>query len=168
MTSTWRVRPVRPDELAGWARLFAGYADFYGVPTSPEHQRQIWGWIHEDHVIVALVAVPLDADGSEGDPAGLAHLRSWVRPLRGVVCGYLDDLYVDPAARGQGVVEALFDEIRRLAAQRGWPTVRWTTAEDNYRARTVYDRIAARTTWITYDLNLEVSCLPSAPDDACR
>jgi GNAT superfamily N-acetyltransferase len=152
---TWRVRPVRIEEFDAWAGLFAGYADFYRVATSPEHQRQIWGWIHDDHSVEALVAVPLEADGSEGVPAGLAHLRAWVRPLRGVVCGFLDDLYVDPAVRGQGVVDALFDEIRRLATQRGWPTVRWTTADDNYRARTVYDRIATRTTWVTYDLTVQ-------------
>src|SRR4051794_12683897 len=153
--TTWRVRPVRTEEFEAWALLFAGYADFYRVGTSPEHQRQIWGWIHDDHSVEALVAVPVDADGQEtGDPAGLAHLRTWVRPLRGVVCGYLDDLYVDPAVRGQGAVTALFDEIRRLAVERGWPTVRWTTADDNYRARTVYDRVATRTTWITYDLTV--------------
>ena len=156
MTSpTWQVRPARTDEFDAWSRLFAGYAAFYGVPTSPEHQRQIWGWIHDERLMEALLAVPLDADGNEtGEPLGLAHLRTWVRPLRGVVCGYLDDLFVDPAARGQGAVTALFDEIRRLAAERGWPTVRWTTADDNYRARTVYDRIATRTTWITYDLTV--------------
>ncbi|BEP12841.1 GNAT family N-acetyltransferase [Acidothermaceae bacterium B102] len=154
-SSTWRVRPPRTDEFDAWARLFTGYAAFYRVPTSPEHQQQIWGWIHDDRLIEALVAVPVDAEGNEtGEPLGLAHLRTWVRPLRGVVCGYLDDLYVDPATRGQGAVTALFDEIRRLAAERGWPTVRWTTADDNYRARTVYDRIATRTTWITYDLTV--------------
>lgn len=30
--------------------------------------------------------------------------------------------------------------------------VRWTTADDNYRARAVYDKRAVRTTWITYDM----------------
>ena len=156
MTATsWLVRPVRGDEVEAWSRLFAGYAAFYGVPTSPEHQRQVWGWIRDEGLVEALVAVPVDADGHEtGAPLGLAHLRTWVRPLRGVVCGYLDDLYVDPSARGQGAVTALFDEIRRLAHERGWPTVRWTTAEDNYRARTVYDRIATRTAWVTYDLTV--------------
>jgi hypothetical protein len=31
--------------------------------------------------------------------------------------------------------------------------IRWTTADDNYRARGVYDRLATRTTWITYDMD---------------
>jgi GNAT superfamily N-acetyltransferase len=67
-------------------------------------------------------------------------------------CGYLDDLFVAPDARGQGAAEALFTEIDRLARSRDWAIVRWTTADDNYRARPVYDRVPARTTWITYDM----------------
>lgn len=149
----WKVRPVAAQEFGPWARLFAGYADFYGRPTSAEHQRQVWGWIHETHRVEALVAVPVDAAGVEtGEPQGLAHLREWVRPLRGTVCGYLDDLFVEPAHRGSGVVDALFAEINRIAVARRWSIVRWTTADDNYRARAVYDRLAIRTTWITYDL----------------
>ncbi|MGZ4688748.1 MAG: GNAT family N-acetyltransferase [Acidimicrobiia bacterium] len=87
-----------------------------------------------------------------GGPLGLAHLREWVRPLRGFVSGYLDDLFVEPDARGSGAVEAFFAEINRIALERGWAIVRWTTADDNYRARSVYDQVATRTTWITYDM----------------
>ena len=150
---TWKVRHVRDDEFDAWTRLFRGYADFYNWPTTDDHQRQIWKWIHEDHSVEALVAVPVDDAGNETDrPAGLAHLREWVRPLRGVVCGYLDDLYVEPAVRGRGAVDALFAEMRRIASERGWAIIRWTTADDNYRARSFYDKVATRTTWITYDM----------------
>jgi GNAT superfamily N-acetyltransferase len=149
----WNVRPVRPDEFDPWTRLFRGYANFYRWPTTDEHQQQIWRWIHEDCAVEALVAVPVDDSGAEaGEPQGLAHLREWVRPLRGQVCGYLDDLFVDPSFRGSGAVDALFAEINRLALERSWPIVRWTTAEDNYRARSVYDERASRTMWITYDM----------------
>ncbi len=148
----WTVRPARDDEFEAWTRLYRGYAAFYGTATSDEHQRQIWSWIHDDRSIECLIAVPV-ADGNEvGEPQGLAHLREWVRPLRGVVAGYLDDLFVDPDHRGTGAVDALYDAMNALAIDRGWAVVRWTTADDNYRARAVYDRLAARTTWITYDM----------------
>ena len=157
----WTVRQVRDDEYEAWTRLFRGYADFYRWQTSDDHQRQIWGWIHLERKVEALVAVPLNADGSEaGAPQGLAHLREWVRPLRGAVCGYLDDLFVDPATRGTGVVDALFAEINRIALERRWAMVRWTTADDNYRARAVYDRLATRTTWITYDMTPNDTAIP--------
>lgn len=50
-------------------------------------------------------------------------------------------------------MQALFAEIDRLAQERSRPVVRWTTADDNYTARSVYDRLAQRTTWITYDMS---------------
>jgi len=153
MARTWKVRHVEEDEFEAWSSLFRGYCEFYEWPTSDDHQRQIWKWIHEDRSVEALVAVEVDAIGQEIDrPRGLAHLREWVRPLRGVVSGYLDDLYVDPEARGSGAVDALFSEMNRIALERGWAVIRWTTADDNYKARSTYDKVAQRTTWITYDM----------------
>lgn len=176
-TTEWLVRPVRPDEFEAWAQLYRGYADFYGWPTSEEQLRQVWAWIHDEHRVEALVAVPIadDREGADdgaggapveaGPPVGLAHLREWVRPLRGVVCGYLDDLFVDPSARGRGAVDALFAAMSRLAAARGWPVIRWTTAEDNHRARAVYDRLAVRTSWVTYDMEIDAApAATSRPD----
>lgn len=153
MTINWVVRPIRTDEFDAWTRLYRGYSAFYETPTSNEHQQQIWGWIHDDKSIEALVAVPVDDDGNEtGAPQGLAHLREWIRPLRGVTAGYLDDLFVDPGHRGSGAVDALYDAMNQLAIEREWAIIRWTTADDNYRARAVYDKLATRTTWITYDM----------------
>ena len=151
----WSVRPVRDDEFTPWSELFRGYADFYRWKLAEGQEREIWSWIHDQHRIEALIATEMDGSGSEiGAPAGLAHLRSWDRPLRGTRNGYLDDLYVAPEARGTGVVDAIFDELGAIAAGRGWPVIRWTTAVDNIRAQHVYDRYADRTTWVTYDMDV--------------
>ncbi len=32
--------------------------------------------------------------------------------------------------------------------------MRWITAEDNYRGRSVYDRVALKTSWITYNIKM--------------
>ena len=134
MAPVWKVRHVGVDEFASWTRLFRGYCNFYEWPTSDDHQRKIWSWIHDEQSVEALVAVETDGNGNEVDmPRGLAHLREWVRPLRGVTCGYLDDLYVDPESRGAGAVDALFSEINGLALQRDWAIIRWTTADSNLR-----------------------------------
>jgi GNAT superfamily N-acetyltransferase len=149
----WKVRPVDTREFDSWTKLFRGYCDFYQWPTSDEHQLQIWAWIHEKRIVQAIVAVEVDDSGTEvGEPRGLAHIREWIRPLRGVRSGYLDDLFVDQELRGSGAVDALFAEINQMALDRGWDVVRWTTADNNYRARGTYDKIALRTTWITYDM----------------
>jgi ribosomal protein S18 acetylase RimI-like enzyme len=147
----WHVRPVEQRDAEAWRRLFAGYCEFYERPTSDAHRDRVWSWIHDAKSIDCLVVVPAD---ESGPAVGIAHLRGWVRPIRGIVSGYLDDLFVAPEARGTGAVDALFDAIRNLAAERGWDVVRWTTAEDNHRAQAAYDRVATRTTWVTYDMEI--------------
>ena len=123
-------------------------------PTSESHHCQIWGWIHNEGSVEALVAIEHDQYGNEtGEAQGLAHLWEWVRPLRGVRCGYLNDLFVEPSFRGRGAVEARFDRINAIAREREWDIVRWTTAAANSRAQTAYNRVATRTTWVTYDMD---------------
>jgi len=164
----WVVRPVRDDEFVQWSTLFRGYADFYDWSISEMQMTAIWSWIHVETLIEALVAVETDASGVERGPlVGLAHLRTWVRPLRGTVNGYLDDLFVLPELRGTGVVDAIFRELDTVAARRGWPVIRWTTAVDNLRAQRVYDRHAMRTTWVTYDMEV-TNLRPAGLSDGSR
>jgi GNAT superfamily N-acetyltransferase len=146
----WIARPIEQRDWEAWRRLFIGYCTHYEWEASEEQLRRVWSWIHEERTVMAIVAVA--ADGV-GEPVGFAHLRSWVRPLRGEIAGYLDDIFIEPAARGTGVVEALFAAIGAMAISEGWSIVRWTTADDNYRARTTYDRVAVRTGWITYEMD---------------
>ena len=42
--------------------------------------------------------------------------------------------------------------VAEEARANGWPVVRWITAEDNARARALYDRVATRTHWVTYEI----------------
>jgi RimJ/RimL family protein N-acetyltransferase len=143
----WHVRPLRRSDHEHWVRLFEGYATFYERNLTTGQLATVWNWVFEDQTTVALVVT----EGPEGPPVGLAHLRSWRRPLWAAEHGYLDDLFVAPEARGTGAVHALFAAIGDLARDRGWAVVRWTTAADNYRAQAVYDRYAERTSWVTYD-----------------
>jgi GNAT superfamily N-acetyltransferase len=88
-----------------------------------------------------------------GEPIGLAHFRAMPRPLAAAYAGFLDDLFVAPESRGSGAVDALLSELRKIARERGWTTIRWLTADNNYRGRSVYDRVGERTMWITYQMD---------------
>ena len=141
------IRPAVPGDRAGWEPLFRGYGDFYKVAMTAESLETVWGWIHDPgHVLEALVA---ERDGAL---VGLAHFRAMPSPLRATTIGFLDDLFVDPAARGAKVGERLLDRLNEISVERGWNKIRWITADDNYRARTLYDRLAVKTAWNMYEM----------------
>jgi GNAT superfamily N-acetyltransferase len=143
------VTGVRAGDRARWRELYQGYAAFYRMPLADADYERVWSWIH-DPARETRCLVAREADGT---PVGLAHYRAYDSPLRGT-SGFLDDLFVDPARRGGGAADALLTELRRIAAEEGWATVRWNTAEDNYRARGVYDRHATRTVFLTYSMDV--------------
>jgi GNAT superfamily N-acetyltransferase len=141
------VVPLAPGHRAAWERLYAGYAAFYKVEQTEAMRATVWGWLMDPaHEVKGLVAL----DG-RGEPVGLAHYRPFARPLRATYGGFLDDLFVDPALRGQRIADALIEAVAAIGRERGWNVIRWITADDNYRGRGVYDRLATRTMWITYD-----------------
>lgn len=128
-------RPVESD-LSAWRRLWDQYLVFYQAQVAPEHTEALWNRIlDDDHPIDGFVA------DQQGELVGLVHYfphpDTWdARP----VC-YLQDLFVDPGSRGRGLGAELIEAVRRRARDQGWSAVYWQTAEDNLRARRLYDRL---------------------------
>ena len=56
---------------------------------------------------------------------------------------YLEDLYVKPAARGQGMGEALLTRLGRLAVDRGYGRFEWTVLDWNADAIAFYEKMGA-------------------------
>ncbi len=145
---SWLVRALQPGDHDRWRELYAGYAAFYRLTQTDEQAERTWAWlIGSAHELEGLVA-----HDAGGHVVGLAHVRAFARPSTATVGGYLDDLYIDPAARGTGAADALLAAVAQHAGQRGWSVVRWITADDNHLARSKYDQHATRTQWITYDM----------------
>lgn len=143
------IRSLGPHDRQAWERLYRGYADFYQVETDDEKLATLFGWLMDAaHPCSGLVA-----EDASGAVIGLAHYRAMPSPLRGAEVGFLDDLFVDPEARGSGAGEALLRRLDGIAAERGWAVVRWITRDSNYRARGLYDRLSKRSDWITYEMN---------------
>lgn len=144
------IRILRPEDRhrAGWEELYAGYARFYRTDQTAAMRARVWSWLQDaDEELQGFVA-----EDDQGRLVGLAHFREFSRPLSATRGGFLDDLFVTPEARGSGAARALLAALADEARSRGWSVVRWITADDNYRARGLYDQVATRTSWLTYDM----------------
>jgi GNAT superfamily N-acetyltransferase len=143
------IRAVKASDKAEWAALYAGYAAFYKVEQTQAMRETVWGWLMGEARITEGLVAELD-----GKLIGIAHFCAFARPLAAATGGFLNDLFVSPEARGSGAAEAMIAALAEEGRKRGWVVIRWITAEDNYRARGLYDRIADRTKWVTYDIKL--------------
>ena len=56
---------------------------------------------------------------------------------------YLEDLFVRPQARGQGIGEALLTRLARLAVERGYGRFEWSVLDWNENAIRFYQRMGA-------------------------
>jgi GNAT superfamily N-acetyltransferase len=130
--------------------LYLGYAEFYQVNQTKEMRDKVWSWImNPEHEVSGLIA-----SNEKGLALGIAHYRIFARPLSATLGGFLDDLFVTPSDRGNGIGKALISAVAEIGRKNNWSVVRWITAEDNHYARAVYDNLATETKWVTYDIKL--------------
>lgn len=145
-SATMIVRPVAPEDESRWRELFRGYREFYHLPESEDIVSRVWGWLMDsEHECQGLVAE------ANGRIVAIADFRRFSRPSTGSVGLWLDDLFTDPEARGTGSGRALIAALQEIAAAEGRSVVRWITADDNAQAQVLYDKVATKTTWVTYD-----------------
>ncbi len=134
---------------AEWRRLWAGFLDYYEMNLAPEVTDFTWQRLMDP-------SCPMKARLAFAGPRVLGfaihqhHPSTWVM---GDDC-YLEDLFVDPAARGQGVGRALIDDLAALARMRGWKRLYWNTEITNAAARKLYDSITPDDGHIRYRLTL--------------
>ena len=140
------VRDIHEGDRDSWHRLFTEYGMFYKTEFSDSVRDGVWAWLMDAEADVCAV-VAVDA----GEVVGFAHYRQLPDTFTAGPEWYLDDLYVRPESRGSGAATALIDAVSERAASDGGGTLRWITAADNSVAQGVYDKIATRTTWVTYE-----------------
>ncbi|RZT55945.1 acetyltransferase (GNAT) family protein [Microcella alkaliphila] len=142
-----QVRPIDDGDHARWRELFTAYGVFYETDFPASVLDGVWAWIRDpEHPMLCFVA-----EDDAGMIVGFAHVREQPDTFTAGPGWYLDDLFTGPDARGQGIGTALIAAISEHAARHGGVTLRWITAVDNERAQRVYDRVATRTTWVTYE-----------------
>lgn len=146
---TAKIEPIGADQIDALLPLIAAYQRFYEVEQIDEERNRAF---------FSRFVAPSD------DGMLLGAWREEV--LLGYACLYwhftslvpaetvlMNDLYVDPASRGEGLGRALIEASAAVARERGAHHLEWATAPDNKAAQRLYDATGAkRSEWIEYEL----------------
>ncbi len=142
------IRPLEPADRDVWFRLWKEYYGFYETKVPDEVSEETYRRLL-DGASSLFCLVAEDPSGAViGFTNCVLHANTWSQRD---VC-YLEDLFVDSAARGRGVGRALIDGVTAKARQQGWLRVYWKT-HANATARTLYDRINPVTDWVVYEVD---------------
>ena len=79
----------------------------------------------------------------EGKAAGFALYFTSYSTWRGHHGIRLEDLYVTPTLRGQGIGKALLARLAQIAIEQGCPRLEWDVLDWNAPAIAVYERLGA-------------------------
>lgn len=141
------VRRLVPSDREAWQELWAGYLEFYEKVLAPEVTDAVFAQLSaESGVLTGLIAE--DGDGRSVGFANLVfHPSTWALED---YC-YLEDLFVDPAARRTGVARALIAATYAEADRRGAAKTYWQTHEGNREGRALYDQVAERDGYLVYE-----------------
>ncbi len=144
------IRNLEYRDADEWNVLFRSYLDFYATSRSEEAMARIWRQVLGSSP--QLQGVVAEAGGRV---VGLAHF--WFQPSTWaeVANCYLEDLFVEKSARGQGIAQALIGEVTSRAQDFGCTELFWITAQDNVVARKTYDKVATKSTYVRYEIDLK-------------
>ncbi len=147
----YSIRPARPGDEHALLELIRGLADYEQladrVVATPELlAAHLFG---DDPVAISFLA---EFDGQD---VGFALAFRSFSTFLGKPGIYLEDLFVVPEYRSQGIGKALIETIFQHAAQRGYGRVEWSVLNWNTPAIEFYDRLGAKPLqeWTMYRLD---------------
>jgi GNAT superfamily N-acetyltransferase len=105
------------------------------VATEEDFRKALFG---PDRVAEALLAF------SGGKPVGFALYFSTFSTFVGRPGIYLEDIFVEPEHRGQGIGAALLTRIARIACDRNCGRLEWSVLTWNEPSIGFYERLGAR------------------------
>lgn len=142
------IRDAEARDEQHWRRLWQGYTDFYDA-TVPAHVTA-HTWARILNPAAALFCRVAEVEGAvAGFTVNVLHEGSWASAP---IC-YLEDLFVDPAARGHGIGRMLIQDLMERGKAQGWSGLYWHTRTAN-PARKLYDEFIPADDFVRYRLQL--------------
>jgi ribosomal protein S18 acetylase RimI-like enzyme len=74
-------------------------------------------------------------------PDGIAAMQISPEVISGNLSAYVEELYVVPAKRGNGIGRALMDAAMKMARELGATRIDLTTSDDDVAARSLYESL---------------------------
>ena len=130
------ILPATLHDLDALTPLFDGYRQFYGQPANPALAR---GFLGER--LAQQQSVILLARDDRGAGIGFTQLYPLFSSVRAVRTWLLNDLFVLPQARRQGVAAALLTTAAAHARAAGVASLSLSTARDNAPAQALYESL---------------------------
>ena len=140
------IRSLEAKDSAKWSSMWTEYLKFYDSEVTIDIREMTFTRLIDPNQKVqnCLVAE------RNGNLIGLVHFIYHAHNWKIEDVCYLQDLFVDSKARGQGVGGALIEKVYATADLNGTPSVYWMTQDFNVNARVLYDRIGNLTPFIKY------------------
>lgn len=134
------IRPATAGDVAQILRLIRALADYEKlahevVATEAALRQTLFGARPAAEVLLAEEA---------GRPVGLALFFQNYSTFLARPGVYLEDLFVEPEFRGQGIGKALLAAVARLAVQRGCGRFEWAVLDWNAPAIEFYRSLGAK------------------------
>lgn len=116
--------------------LFEAQLQEHGITTSSGDLRMVAQTVIADR----RYGFMLVARSPDGDPIGVAYASALLSLEHGGVSGWLEELYVVPEWRGQGIGSRLIAEVVKRAAELGWRALDLEVEASHQRAISLYAR----------------------------
>ena len=132
---TCQIRRATEADLGPAAELFDAYRQFYGQPADYALAESFLRerFAHRDSVLFLAI------DAQSGKGMGFVQLYPSFSSVAARRIWILNDLFVAPSARRQGVGRSLLDAARDFAAASGAKRLVLSTAVTNHEARALYE-----------------------------
>lgn len=144
-----KIVPVQEQDYTQWLHYWLLYQNFYKVALSNETTHQTWQRFFDvDEPVYCAVAKQDDQVLSLVHY--VIHRSTWAVED---FC-YLEDLFVEPEARGQHIGKQLIEYVQQQAKEKHCARLYWHTQEMNQTAQKLYDWIAQKPGVIEYRMPL--------------
>ena len=148
--SNLEIFDIQQKHYEVWIELYHKYAEYYQVDIPKDNFDLTWKWLKSENYPFWGILADVDSK-----IVGFAHFRSLPSPLDSCEVGFLDDLFVMQEYRGKKIGYSLIEKVHQIGKSKNWPYINWITKDDNYTARTLYDKISTKTDWNFYELTVK-------------